>query len=154
MPTPEEIEKAKAVAAAVEAQFKMKDHHNYLRNARLVLLGLVFAEILLGLWRGYVHHLTLDMYIEFVFSAIFLGAWLISRTYPTPALLVALVIYVLPQILFLVVMPMLFFSGLIWKIIIIIALSMGLRASIKIPRRNTGTHSEVLDDPTKEDEVI
>jgi predicted anti-sigma-YlaC factor YlaD len=145
--TPEEIAKAKAVAAAVEAQFKMKDNHTNLRTARLVLLIVAICELIFGLWQGFgPMKLMLGFYIEGAFALAFFGLYLLSEKYSVAALLAALLVYLLPQLLYLVFYPAALFSGALWKLLVIIALVSGLVAATKIPKDKSESKAEVLDD--------
>jgi hypothetical protein len=147
MPTPEELEKAKAVAAAVEAEFRMKDHHAHLRTARAVLLVVASCELLLGLWQGFgPTKLMLGLYIESAFAVVFFGLYFLSKKYPFAALLAALLVYLLPQLLYLLVLPGALLSGAVWKILVIGALIAGLVAATKIPKSKPVSEDGVLDD--------
>jgi len=147
--TPEreaELAKAKAIAATIEAQFKIKDHEESVRNARMVLLIVAIGEIVLGLWQAFGPlNSMIGLYVEAVLGAIFFMLYFISKSYPLPALIAGLIVYILPQLLILMISFSAFFSGSIWKIIIIILLTIGIVAAAKIPKK-VESNDELLDE--------
>jgi len=94
-----EIVKAKAVAAAIEAEFKLKENKGSVNNARTILLLVGIFELLLGLWQAFgSKHSMIGLYVDGGLAAIFFVLYFSSKSYPLPSLIAGLLIYLLPQI--------------------------------------------------------
>lgn len=154
MATPEELERAKKVAAEIEKQFGKKDNLNNLQLARYVLLVLGLFNLIGALWYTF-GPLKYDgiWLVNGTLTAIFVVLFFTSKTYPVGSVAIGLGIYLLIHLTVLIMAPDEFLRGSIWKIMTIILLSYGLVSALKLSKDQNKNNAEILDEPIDSERI-
>lgn len=145
--SPEELSRAKEVARQVMEESKREEGLKKIKGARVILIVLTVLMVISGIYEGYGPlHSQLAMIIDLAIAGTFIGCYFLSKQYPFPAFLIALLIYLTIQILLAIVDAQNIARGSLWKIVIIGLLINGMIGARKYHVRKTTSTDELLDD--------
>lgn len=130
-----ELARAKAAAAAVEAEFLIKSYHDKIRAARKAIFYIAVIEAIFA-FVAYLASPRLAI-MDGVLAAVFFVFYFTSVKHPRESIIAALIIYATPWILMMILFPWLLVGGIffwIWRIAVIITLTLGVYGAVRIPK--------------------
>lgn len=121
-------EKSDFGAKVESSKHWLREAETKVEKAKLYIYILAGGLFLIGLYQGLVLDDFFSMIAEMVIAVVFLMLAQLANKNPFGALLAAGIIYGALQLLNAIVDPGTIFSGILWKIFIVIALVQGIRA--------------------------
>lgn len=122
-------EKSDFGAKVESSKHWLKEAEAKVDKAKIYVYVLAGALFLIGLYQGFALNDFVSMIAEMVMAVVFLVLAQLANKNPFGALLAAGIIYGALQVLNALVDPATIFSGILWKIFIVIALVNGIRAA-------------------------
>ena len=120
-----EPEKASFIAKQIMAESNVKDSIQKLNYARALLFILGAFHFIIPLLLGIENINTFIIYLNVIIGTIFCGFGALSFRYPKLGFGLPLIIIVIYYVLLVLFIPQAFFTGIIWKVIILAGLSFG-----------------------------
>ena len=145
--SPEEIKQNLIRAQRIMQKQRTEERKVDVRWARyaLLIIGSFQALMVLYVVTNYAYIFEIVLFDSFI-AAAFIALFFHAKKKPAQAITIGLIIYGAIQLLYLVLIPTSFFSGILIKIIIISTLVAGLKAAKKLGPPKSEVADDILDE--------
>ncbi len=143
-----EFKDHKEIAKEILNKSSKLDHEKVIGVARFLLAVIAGINLLIGI---YIYKFFLfgwgASYLCFAQTIVFFVLYLLSKKYTFVSLIIGLVIYAVPQIIFFILVPESFTFGVLFivRLIIIFLLLWGVVSVNKLPGRSSTLNNDLID---------